>query len=202
MYIIFNESATNNKIILSNVECLLNEYNSKIDTIDDSNTLSQLQLQKSRGGGLRVVYNTHPSAGGNSLTIDHSRFESNVATVGSGLSLVSNYVIHKHLQNTVTISHTSMSDNTGSIGIGLHAEAIDGKINLGYEEGYLTSLMIDNCKVRSNLHSLSTQNKVYGMGAVYTEKVPLILTGCNNFEKKSWHSTGCIIHVCLFYEQF
>ena len=171
MYITFNESATNNKIILSKVECELNEHN--------SSTISQ----RSRGGGLRVVYNTHPSAGGNSLTIDHSRFESNVATVGSGLSLVSNYVTHKHLQNTVTISHTSMSDNTGSIGIGLHAEAIYGKINLGYKEGYLMSLMIDNCKVRSNSHSLSTQNKVRGMGAVYTEEIPLILTGCNNFEK-------------------
>ena len=167
MLIIFNENATNNEVILSHIHCELNEHN--------SNTISQ----KSRGGGLRVVYNTHPSAGGNSLTIDHSQFESNVATVGSGLSLVSNYVTHKHLQNTVTISHTSMSDNTGSIGMALHAEAIDDDFVNG---GYLTLLVIDNYKVRSNSNSLSTQNKVRGMGAVYTEKVPLILKGYNNFE--------------------
>ena len=147
--------------------------------------------------------NTHPSAGGNSLTIDHSQFEGNVATVGSGLSLVSNYVTHKHLQNTVTISHTLMSDNTGSIGIALPAEAIDdGKINLGYEEGYLMSLVIDNYKVRSNSHSLSIQNKVYGMGAVYTEKVPLILTGCNNFEKNHGTALAVSCTYVYFYEQF
>ena len=167
MLIIFNENATNNEVILSHIHCELNEHN--------SNTISQ----KSRGGGLRVVYNTHPSAGGNSLTINHSQFEGSVATVGSGLSLVSNYVTHKHLQNTVTISHTSMSNNTGSIGIGLHAEAIDDDFGYG---GYLTLIVIYNCEVRSNSNSLSTQNKAHGMGAVYTEKVPLILKGYNNFE--------------------
>ena len=47
MLIIFNENATNNEVILSHIHCELNEHN--------SNTISQ----KSRGGGLRVVYNTH-----------------------------------------------------------------------------------------------------------------------------------------------
>ena len=167
MLIIFNENATNNTIILSKVEYELNEHN--------SSTISQ----RSRGGGLRVVYNTHPSAGGNSLMINHSRFEGNVATVGSGLSLVSNYVTHKHLQNTMTISHTSINGNVGSIGMALHAEAINDDFVNG---GYLTLLVIDNYKVRSNSNSLSTQNKVRGMGVVYTEKVPMILKGYNNFE--------------------
>ena len=188
MYIIFNESATNNKIILSKVKCELNEHN--------SSTISQ----RSRGGGLRVVYNTHPSAGGNNFTIDHSRFESNIATVGSGLSLVSNYVTHKHLQNTVNISHTSINGNVGSIGMALHAEAIDDGINnLG---GYLGSLVIGSCSFdfNSNLvssNSINIQNKVRGMGAVYTEKVPLILTGCNNFEKN--HGTALAVSSTYVY---
>ena len=169
MYVIFSANATGNRVTLSDAKYQFNEHNS-----------SKLR-QRSRGGGLRVVYSTHPSAGGNSLTISGSRFEGNVAMVGSGLSLVSNYVTHKHLQNIITLSDTSFDSNIGIIGMGLHAEVIDDT-SQDYGGGYLVSVTIDTCHFASNYISLSLQNMVQGMGTIYTERLPLMLKNSNTFE--------------------
>lgn len=175
VYILFDENATNNSVLLSHAKHYSNE--------EDRNDISQ----RSRGGGLRVVFGTHPSAGGNNVNISRSRFDSNIANVGSGISLSSNYVLYQHLQNTLTISNTIFNDNSGSIGTGLHAEAI----GYGYG-GYLTLVTITSCNFQSNSNMMSLTNIVRGMGAVYTEKVPLIFNGHRNQFKKN-HGTALVV---------
>ena len=129
----------------------------------------------SRGGGVRIEYNTNHT-GNNLVIFSNTRFSSNIASVGGGLSLVSNHIdIIKEPKNAVYILHCHFTFNIGIMGSAIHAEAFRDA-----ENGYVTSLILINCSFTSNMIT-HLKNHSIGMGIVYVDKLPLILKETNKF---------------------
>ena len=176
LFILLNGNATGNRVVISNSLFSFNQFNKPNITN---------QYANSRGGGVRIVYNTTRS--NNSVTFkSNCRFRSNSAAVGAAFSLVSNHIDSLYGQeNIVSMLDIDIVSNYGILGSAIHAEAMGDK-----ENGFTAVLLITSCRIISN-HLSMTNDQAIGAGVVYTNGIKLFLYGINIF-KKNMGSALCI----------
>ena len=165
MHILLNGSASHNRVVISNSKVSYNQFHKPS---------VNKQYTDSRGGGVRIVFNTTGSS--NTISFGSGcRLESNTAAIGAALSMVSSHVklLDEYENNVLNISDSTIISNNGILGSAIHAEALRDQ-----EDGFAASLLITDCSIKLNHLSLTT-NQVIGTGVVYSHRIKLMFYGKN-----------------------
>ena len=133
------------------------------------------QYHDSRGGGIRLVFNTTNT--NNSVTFDDCDFRSNTAAVGAALSIISSHTKSiQGLKNTVTIVKADITHNSGILGSAFHAESMKD-----HENGFALILVVQNCDITNN-HLSDIMNQAIGAGVAFSSKIEVHFRGKNTLK--------------------
>ena len=160
--------------------------NSSSNTVSVSES-SFTANQALTGGGLRFGFfpSTNYSGFGteeknNSYCITDCMFNSNKAKSAGAISYISTRQVAniESEESHLTITETNFTDN--------HVDTSGAAIVMSawYSEvgGFPTSVTITDCLFEGNGISMEIdKSEIYGLGAVYTEDIPLVLNGANTF---------------------